>query len=85
MHTHPPRPRTAPDSLLAWTAPAAWALLAALSVCLTTGCGAIGPEANRPAAVSSGAYVETEDGGEVALVLDGRNVTVAELDAHMQK
>jgi len=85
MHTHPPRPRTAPDSLLAWTAPAAWALLAALSVCLTTGCGAIGPDANRPAAVSSRADGETEDGGEVALVLDGRNVTVAELHAHMQK
>jgi len=52
---------------------------------MTTGCGAIGPESQPPAAVSSGAEVETEDGGEVALVIDGRDVTVAELHTHMQK
>lgn len=64
--------------------PAAWALLATLAVCLTTGCGALGLDSKGAATTQAAVAPTTEGGGEVALFLDGREITVDELHAHMQ-
>lgn len=89
MNTHPSRPRLVPPFLKALVAPAAWLLLASTSVCLTTGCGVLGLES--PGAEETARSAGGDDGGggggngEIALVLDGREVTVDELNAHMQE
>ena len=86
MYTDSSRPASSCSALLA---PAAWALIAALSVCLTTGCGALGLDSKGPATASSSSLRSdmpaTKDGGQVALVLDGTDITVDELHAHMQQ
>jgi len=82
MHTDSSRPTLSASAVLG---PAAWALLATLAVCLTTGCGALGLDSKGTPTTPAAATPTTEGGGEVALVLDGREITVDELHAHMQQ
>ena len=82
MHTDSSRPTLSASAVLG---PAAWALLATLAICLTTGCGALGLDSKGAPTTPATATPTTEGGGEVALVLDGREITVDELHAHMQK
>ncbi|MCR9094346.1 MAG: DsbA family protein [bacterium] len=85
MHTDSSRKLA---SFTALVAPATWALLATFAVCVTTGCGALGLDSKgQPTAAASTAAPgpSTEGGDRVALVLDGREITVDELHAHMQK
>ena len=85
MHTDSSRKAVSFTALLA---PAAWALLATFAVCVTTGCGALGLDSKgQPTSAASTAAPgpSTEGGDRVALVLDGREITVDELHAHMQK
>ncbi len=82
MHTDSSRPTLPSFAVLG---PAAWAIVAALAVCLTTGCGALGLDSKGKATVPTAAMPATEGGDEVALFLDGREITVDELHAHMQR
>lgn len=82
MHTDSSRPTLSASAVLG---PAAWALLAILAICLTTGCGALGLDSKGAPTAPAAATPNTQGGGEVALVLDGREITVDELRAHMQK
>lgn len=82
MYTDSSRPISSRSPYLA---PAVWALIAALAVCLTTGCGALGLDSKGKATTTTSDVPTTEGGGQVALVLDGRDVTVDELHDHMQE
>ena len=61
----------------------AWMLLAGFSFCLT-GCGALG-EPGSEASTASASTAAREGDDTIVLVLDGRDVTQAELHAHMQE
>ena len=67
----------------------AWIALAAATFCLA-GCGALGLESASDASSAEGTpatstTVATEGDDEVAMMLGGKPVTLAELHAHMQK
>ena len=61
----------------------AWMLLAGFSFCLT-GCGALS-EPGSEASTASASTAAREGDDTIVLVLDGRDVTQAELHAHMQE
>ena len=70
----------APATLRALAPALAWMLLAGFSFCLS-GCSALG----EPGSEANASTAAREGDDTIVLVLDGRNVTQAELHAHMQE
>ena len=86
IHARPLENASSCSTLLRALVPmAAWIALAGFTVCLA-GCGPLGLESatdTKATAVSSTVAAEGDD--EIAMMLGGEPVTLAELHAHMQK